>query len=195
MKNRFILISRWQLGCGVDAAWQRIAGIRRWPQWWPNVRSVVVDATASDTPRVGSTALVEWKTRLGYGFRLRVATTNVLPPFELEGRADGDLTGRGLWVLEPHHHAHEQGVLVTYRWDVHLNRAWMRWCAPLLRPLFAWNHFDVMRSGAHAMARDIGCRLLRYEDYTFTPGSAVDDLRSLHWPQKWAPLPSQPTRK
>lgn len=192
MKHRFILISRWQLNCGIDAAWQRIAAIRRWPQWWPNVSAVHVDGEAGDTPRVGGTAWVEWKTRLGYGLRLRVVTTGVLPPFELEGSADGDLTGRGLWLLEPQSDA---GVLVTYRWDVHLNRPWMRWLSPLLRPVFAWNHFDVMRTGAKAMARDIGCRLLRYEDYTFTPGSTPDDLRSLHWPERITPLQSSDTRE
>lgn len=178
MKHRFILISRWQLGCGVDAAWQRIAAIRRWPQWWPQVAGVHVEGEASDTPRVGGTAWVDWKTRLGYGLKLKVTTTAVLPPFELEGTAEGDLTGRGLWLLQA------QGgdtTLVTYRWDVHLNRAWMRWCAPLLRPVFAWNHFDVMRAGARAMARDIGCRLLRHQDYTFAPGNGVDDLHRLPW--------------
>jgi hypothetical protein len=195
MKHRFILISRWQLGCGVDAAWQRVSRIRRWPQWWPNVRSVTVADSTDDTPRVGGTALIDWKTRLGYGLRLRVTTTSLLKPFELEGQAEGDLTGRGLWVLESLDQGTEPGVRVTYRWDVHLNRAWMRLCAPLLRPLFAWNHFDVMRAGAHAMARDIGCPLLRYEDYTFTPGSAVEDLRALNWPEKWAPSASPPTRK
>lgn len=181
MKHRFILISRWQLGCGVDAAWQRIAGIRRWPQWWPNVRRVVADDDAGNTPRVGGSTMVEWKTGLGYGLRLRITTTNVMRPFELEGRADGDLTGRGLWLLEACDRADGQSVMVTYRWDVHLHRRWMRLCAPLLRPLFAWNHFDVMRAGAHAMARDIGCRLLRCEDYTFTPGSPGEDSRSLRW--------------
>lgn len=169
MKHRFVLISRWQLGCGVDAAWQRIACIRRWPQWWPDVRRVVVNDNTGDTPRVGGTALVHWKTRLGYGLRLRVTTTGVLRPLELAGSADGDLTGHGLWLLEPLDHNRDQGVWVTCRWDVHLNRAWMRLTAPMLRPLFAWNHFRVMRSGAHGIARDIGCPLLGCEDYTFAP--------------------------
>lgn len=187
MKNRFILISRWHLDCGVEAAWQRIAVIRRWPQWWPSVADVCVEGEANDAPRVGATAWVDWRTRLGYGLRLKVTTIGVLPPFELEGTAEGDLTGRGLWLLEaPNDHT----VLVTYRWDVHLNRAWMRWCAPLLCPLFAWNHFDVMRAGARAMARDIGCRLLDYRDYRFAPGNAVVDIRNPHWPEQLAqPVP------
>ena len=185
MKHRFILISRWQLDCAIEDAWQRIYAIRRWPQWWPNVRGVQVEGQAGEMPSVGNSAWVDWKTRLGYGLRLRVTTTNVLPPCELEGTAEGDLNGRGLWILEPVlEPQQDQGVSVTYRWDVHLNRLWMRWLAPLLRPVFAWNHFDVMRAGAHAMARDIGCRLLGYQEYSFAPSHAAENFRNLRWPEQ-----------
>lgn len=176
MKHRFILISRWHLSCGVADAWSRIAKPRDWPRWWPQARQVCVEGVACDTPHVGGTALIEWKTRLGYGLKLRVTTTHVLPPFELEGTAEGDLIGRGLWLLEPQAAPAGGGVMVTYRWDVRLTRAWMRWCAPLLRPLFAWNHFDVMRAGAMGLARDLGCRLLRHQDFSFAPGTAGSNI-------------------
>lgn len=185
LKDRFVLISRWHLDCAIDAAWQRIAQVRDWPRWWPNVRAVRIDQEADEhggmcVPRVGSQAWIDWRTRLVYGLKLHVTTTRVAAPFELEGAAIGDLTGAGLWVLEAQGDA---GVVITYRWDVHLNRAWMRLTAPLLRPLFAWNHFAVMRAGAAAMAGDIGCRLQRYQDYRFSPDSAVGDLRALRWPE------------
>lgn len=183
MKHRFILISRWHLTCGIDAAWARISVIRRWPQWWPNVARVDIEGEAGDTPRAGSAAWVHWKTRLGYGLRLRVIATGVMAPCELEGRAEGDLQGRGLWLLEPQA---DHSVVITYRWDVHLNKPWMRFLAPVLRPVFAWNHFDAMRACARAMAHDIGggCRVLRYVDYTYAPHQAAENLRSLDWPQR-----------
>ena len=65
----------------------------------------------------------------------------------------------------------------------------MRLAAPLLRPVFAWNHFAVMRAGANAMARTIGCRLLRYQDYSFAPKTTADDLRALRWPEPLARRP------
>lgn len=178
MKDRFVLISRWQLDCRIEDAWQRICAIRQWPQWWPNVRAIRAQGEDGATPKVGDIADVDWATRLGYGIRLHVTTTGVLPPFELEGSATGDLVGKGLWALE----SQPDRVSVTYRWDVHLNRPWMRWCAPLLRPLFAWNHFDIMRAGARGMARSLGCQLMQYQDYTFSPDSA-EDLRALRWPE------------
>ena len=76
MKDRFVLISRWLLDCDINQAWQRIAAIRHWQAWWPNVGAVrVLDDSDDDTPRVGRSAWVDWKTRLGYGLRLRVTTT------------------------------------------------------------------------------------------------------------------------
>jgi Polyketide cyclase / dehydrase and lipid transport len=198
IKHRFVLISRWHLDCAVDAAWQCIAAVRRWPDWWPNVAAVRVDnqdapQTQFSTSRVGDAAWIDWKTHLGYGFRLRVVTTRVLPPFELEGTAEGDLIGQGLWVLEPVGPQGNDGVLITYRWDLHLNRPWMRFAAPLLRPVFAWNHFAVMRTGAHAMAQHLGCRVLRYRDYRFAPGvTDPENLRALPWRE---PLVLQPPQE
>ena len=173
LKERFVLISRWQLGCGIDPAWRLISQVHDWPVWWPQVRAVRVDGDAPhDTgvaePRVGSRAAIEWKTPLGYGLDLHVTTVRVVAPFELEGVAGGDLEGHGLWLLEPRQ---ADGVLITYRWDVHLNRPWMRLTAPLLRPLFARSHASVMRAGAYAMADAIGCSLLHYEDISVSPGA------------------------
>jgi hypothetical protein len=37
-----------------------------------------------------------------------------------------------------------------------------------------------MRSGARAMAQHLGCDLLHYQDYRFSPGT-VDDLRTVPW--------------
>jgi hypothetical protein len=185
LKHRFVLISCWHLDCAIEAAWQHIAQVRDWPKWWPHVRAVRVDEEAGNTgrlctPRVGSSAAIEWKTPFGYGLRLRMTTTRVAAPFELEGVADGDLEGHGLWVLEPRS---SSGVAITYRWDVHLNRIWMRLASPLLRPLFASNHAAVMRSGARGMAGAIGCRLLGCQDISMSPGAAAQALPAPHWPE------------
>lgn len=186
MKDRFVLISRWQLACDIDDAWRHVCAIRLWPRWWPHVKAVRAIGggdDASATPRTGDSAKVEWTTRLGYGLRIHVTTTAVLAPFELEAVATGDLSGTGLWVLESQH-GH---VNITYRWDVHLNRPWMRWSAPALRPVFAWNHFDIMRAGARGMAGSIGCKLIGYEDYTVPPHRAAEAPRTPGWLESTLP--------
>ena len=37
-------------------------------------------------------------------------------------------------------------------WRVTLGARWMRWTAPLLAPLFRWNHNGVMRAGQQGLA-------------------------------------------
>lgn len=138
----------------------------------------LTDEGCADTPRVGSSAWIDWKTHLGYALRLRVTTTRVLAPFELEGTADGDLNGHGLWLLEPQG---GDGVAITYRWDVSLTRRWMRWSSPLLRPVFAWNHGEAMGAGARAMAGVLGCHLLHYQDYQFVPRDNAADPKRWPW--------------
>jgi hypothetical protein len=49
---------------------------------------------------------------------------------------------------------------VLYEWNVATTKAWMNAMAPLLRPVFEWNHNWVMRNGGVGVAELLGCRLL-----------------------------------
>lgn len=90
---------------------------------------------------------------------------------EIEVSAQGDLRGSGLWLLES---VAPDAVRVTYRWDVELEKPWMRLAAPLLRPVFAWRHFVVMARGARGMARHLHCMLSELEERSFfVPASAA----------------------
>jgi len=47
------------------------------------------------------------------------------------------------------------GVVTVVRdeWHLRSNRCWINIVAPLARPLFKWNHDQVIRQGAEGMAR------------------------------------------
>ena len=138
-----------------ERAWQLIADVQVWPRWWRYVRRVrILSRGAAD--HVGDVAELDWSSALLYRIRLTVTTTQAEFERLLEGHAEGDLRGRGTWILEP---APQGGVDVCYRWEVSLERRWMRAWSIVLRPLFEWNHFTVMRAGAHGMARELGCRI------------------------------------
>lgn len=47
---------------------------------------------------------------------------------------------------------------MTCLWRVELARPWMRWLAPLLAPLFRWNHDGLMRAGREGLARHLGAQ-------------------------------------
>ena len=82
--------------------------------------------------------------------------TRAVPRRFLEGRASGELEGIGRW------HFSSDGMVtkVRYEWTVHTTRRWMNILAPLARPLFKWNHDQIMRQGAEGMARLLNARLI-----------------------------------
>ena len=45
---------------------------------------------------------------------------------------------------------------MLYEWNVHTTKRWMNAMAPLLRPVFEWNHNWVMRNGGAGIAELLG---------------------------------------
>ena len=153
MTTRYVLISSWRLQAPLTGLWDALAAVERWPEWWPQLVESRTLARGENNG-VGRQHELTWRSGIGYRFSMLATTVRIWPLREIEGIVEGDLCGTGVWTLDER----EQGlVTVTYRWDVRLGRPWMRVAAPLLRPLFALNHFAVMRSGAHGLAARLGC--------------------------------------
>lgn len=166
--NRLVLVSRWRLETTAERVWELLSHPEDWPAWWPQLASVERLAPGN-AAGIDAQHRFRWRSGLGYGFAIVITTTRAERPRELEGAADGDLRGIGLWVVE------QDGpgaVRLTYRWDVELAKPWMRLTAPLLRPLFAWRHFAVMRAGARGMARRLACRPGEVEEWSTIASAA-----------------------
>jgi hypothetical protein len=68
----------------------------------------------------------------------------------IEGIARGELAGAGRWRFEA------RGPTTThvrYEWDIVTTKRWMNLLAPVLRPLFEWNHDIVMEWGRQGLVR------------------------------------------
>lgn len=159
MAHRLVLISRWRLECPTAAVWQLLSKVEGWPTWWPQVRSVQPAAAGA----LGAVADLKWWSALPYGVGVRLATDLAEAPLRLDHHALGTLPGFGTWLLEP---AEDGWIDVTYRWEVLLERRWMRTLSALLRPLFEWHHFTLMRATSSGMARKLGCRVVRLSEWS-----------------------------
>jgi hypothetical protein len=73
----------------------------------------------------------------------------VEPMTVIEGRAEGELSGVGRWTVD----GDRVMTRVRYDWRVEVTQPWMRFVAPLARPVFAWNHGVVMGWGGEGLAR------------------------------------------
>ena len=105
--------------------------------------------SSGDSGGSGRTYRSFWRTRLLYTLTFEARTTRVVVPTVIEIESRGELNGAGRWSLA------EEGsaTRVRYDWNVSTTKTWMNWLAPVLRPLFAWNHDAVMKDGAAGLAK------------------------------------------
>lgn len=152
----YSFLTTWVLECERERVWEAIYDSERWPDWWPGVLRAETIAEGADDGGVGHVGRYAWRSRLPYELEFEMRTTRVERPRLLEGEASGELAGTGRWRL----YEEDGTTAVIYEWRVRTTRRWMNLLAPLARPVFAWNHDHVMRSGAGGLAELLGCRLL-----------------------------------
>jgi hypothetical protein len=129
-----------------------------WPEWWRGVE-VAEELRPGDESGVGTISRMVWRSFLPYRVEFEVTATKIERPALMEGQAVGDLEGVGRWRLYE-----QDGVTaVLYEWNVATTKPWMNRSAPLLRPVFEWNHDWVMRRGGEGIARRLGCELLAFD--------------------------------
>ena len=152
----YSFLTTWLLEAPREPVWEAIHDQERWPSWW---RGVEVAEEVSRPPGgddVGTVSRMVWRSFLPYRVEFEIETTRVEPHTLLEGRASGELAGTGRWRFYE-----QDGITaVLYEWDVRTTRPWMNHLAPLLRPVFEWNHDWVMARGGEGLAALLGCRLL-----------------------------------
>jgi polyketide cyclase/dehydrase/lipid transport protein len=149
--KEYTLVTRWRLAAPIDRVWGAIYAVEAWPRWWRYVQSVV-ELSKGDANGVGAVRRFTWSSALPYRLSFEMRVTVVEPPTRMEGIALGELSGTGCWHL-----AADGGTTrVRYDWTVTTTKPWMNLLAPVMRPVFRWNHGQVMAEGARGLARHLG---------------------------------------
>lgn len=151
----YAFLTTWLLEAPRTAVWEALEDPLDWPRWWRGVESAQ-ELAGGDERRVGARYRTRWRARLPLTVGFDFTVERIEPPVAMEGRAEGDLRGRGHWRL----FEHDGVTAVLYEWTVEPTRAWERAVAPLARPAFRWNHDTVMRWGGEGLARRLGVALL-----------------------------------
>ena len=152
---RYRFLTTWLLEGPRQRAWDTLADVLAWPEWWDGVEAVA-ELAPGDGRRVGSHYRVRWRAPTHYGVELEFLVTAVDEPTSMTGIASGQLKGTGTWRL-----FEQQGVTaVLYEWDVRTAGLWTNLLAPFARPLFTRSHDALMRAGGEGLARRLECRLL-----------------------------------
>jgi len=151
----FDLTTHWHLDAPIERVWAALSRPDEWPRWWRYVRAVS-EIERGDARGVGALRRYSWSSRLPYSLSFQMRTVLIDEPHVMEGIASGDLDGHGRWTLV----ADGSTTRVRYDWSVEVGKRWMQAFAPLLAPVFAWNHAQVMREGGRGLARHLAVALI-----------------------------------
>ncbi|SDY31206.1 SRPBCC family protein [Nitrosomonas sp. Nm33] len=152
--TEFQFVTEWRISAPLAEVCDAITHCLDWPTWWRGCKKVE-KLVIGDANGVGSMHRFIWRGRIPYRLTFDMLITHVVPFALIEGQVSGEVMGIGRWNF-----FHENGVtVVCYEWQVRINKLWMNLIAPLARPLFRWNHHQVMRQGAEGLARLLSARL------------------------------------
>lgn len=140
--TQFILVTDWHFTQPLDRVWALIEKVEDWPGWWRAVKRVETIRKGDETG-LGAVRRITWATALPYTLTFDIEVTKVEKHDCLEDRTHGEFDGVGLWNF----HDEPEGTHVRYLWRVEVTKPWMHLFAPVLAPVFAWNHNKVMRWG------------------------------------------------
>jgi uncharacterized membrane protein len=149
--QQYNFVTHWKIEAPVEKIWPIIKASEQWPTWWKALKKVDI-IRKGNASGVGEVSQSTWRTALPYTLAFNFEVTEVIDFQRIAGRAFGELEGIGVWTFT----AQDGHTAIRYDWQVHTNKGWMNWLAPLLESAFRWNHDTVMAWGEEGLRRRVG---------------------------------------
>ncbi len=145
----------WKFDAPLEKVYNAIHNADDYHQWWKGQSKV---ETIKRGNELGVGAVKKFRTRsvLPYTLTYTGTVLEVEPLKKVVGTTTGELEGRGTWVFE----TENEMAVVKYYWVVKTNSVIMNFLAPVMKPIFEWNHDVVMKWGAEGLAKYLGCNLV-----------------------------------
>jgi hypothetical protein len=121
-----------------EEVWDVLARGELLPLWWKGVYLEAVPLDPGSEPRVGRKVKAKARGFLPYVLSFVIEAVELTRGRLVVVKIEGDFDGRWSATLRA---TETSGTHVDLVWETTLKRPWMRRFAPLLRPLFAWNHY------------------------------------------------------
>jgi len=137
--NAYRFVERWTVpNFSPEQVYEVISDARLLPDWWRGVYLAVEPFDGTwERPRVGGRVRAIARGFLPYRLHFVLESTVLEPAKTVEVRIRGDLDGTWRAVLSPSGH----GTCVDIEEQVIAEKPLLRVLSPLLKPLFAWNHY------------------------------------------------------
>lgn len=146
----------WKFDAPLEKVYEVIHDADNYHVWWKG-QSKVETIRKGDALGVGAVKRFRTRSVLPYSLVYDGTVMDVQPMKKIEGKTVGDLYGHGIWLFEQ-----QNGTTwASYHWHVKTDVGWMNTLAPVLKPVFSWNHDVIMRWGGEGLAKYLGCELIR----------------------------------
>ena len=146
--NTYHFLEEWNFpGYTPEQVYAVLADATLLPQWW---KGVYLDASPlgdETMPAVGRKARVKARGFLPYKLNFTLEALRLEPNKVVEVKAMGDFNGVWRATLTPQ----GDGTHVALDWRVTVEMPLIRYLSPLLKPLFAWNHYWTTPRGERGM--------------------------------------------
>ena len=158
-------VSNWRVEGDVSEVADIIEDAPGLTRWWPSVYFHCEELERGGEKGVGKLIRLHAGGWLPYTLRINFRTIESNYPNGFTMAATGDLEGTGIWIFE------QDGpyVNITYDWTIRANKAIIRSCSFLLKPIFRSNHNWTMRRGEESLKLE----LLRRHAQTLEEASRV----------------------
>ncbi len=149
--QEFYIPTTWRVKGTAAQVYAVLSKPREFTRWWPDVYLDVSEVKPGDANGVGRVMALRTKGKLPYVLNWQAGMTAADKPQRMWIRARGDLDGRGEWEFRQD----GEWVIVSYGRTVLATKPWMIYFAPLLKPVFVWNHQWAMQRGFEGLRREL----------------------------------------
>lgn len=179
-RHHFFIPSQWEFAAPIRELQPILEDLSCLRQWWGRVFLHVDELCAGDGSGEGRTFMCHTKGFLPYSLQF-IATVDSRESNRVVFTMDGDFDGQATICARE-----QDGVTrVDVTWAFALCHPRLKYLAPLLRPLFIWNHRWAMRQGQRGLQTMLMDRRGGATTLTFGRPTFPHNIAGLRVPANW----------
>lgn len=148
--NSYRFVERWDLpGFTPEQVYDVLVDAKLLPEWWTGVFLEAEGIGENPEPVAGAKAKVVARGFLPYKVRFVIEAIELIPGKLVLVKTSGDFNGQGRATIT----ASDEGTILETEWLAIVNKPIVRFLSPILRPIFALNHYWTTPRGVKGLLR------------------------------------------
>jgi hypothetical protein len=144
-------VTNWRVKGSCQAVYDLLLDAEGYVRWWGDCYLDVKHLQKEGVDGLGGLVRIVNRGKLPYTLEWFSSVKEKNPPHGFTITASGELAGEGRWIFE------QDGdyVNITFFWDVHFRKPFLKHFSFILRPFFVINHDYVMNRGEKHLQEEL----------------------------------------